>query len=294
MKPKLKEKQVQVKLVEFFNEHYYKVTLPDGKEDYYPSVTTKLEVISSPFLGRWRGEIGNEAADRRLTDSQDRGSRIHKAFETKLKHGIVIYNNWRKPKYTRDQIDNFKKINELKHEEVYVLEYEEEAHTFTKLDTWLDRVKAKVIYSEQVVYSKKHREAGTLDSVMHIKAGIYSINGATDVKINGGNYLVDLKTGKSVSDTNRLQIAAYYSFVKEMGLCDLEGAIILHTSSKNKKGIEGIATLVFDHEELEANNKIYRHAASIWDWQNESSVNFTPTVMELPTIFSDRQLKRIE
>lgn len=51
----------------------------DGK--LYPSVTTVLSVIRKPFLERWRGDIGNEAADYIMHEAGDLGSEVHDIAE---------------------------------------------------------------------------------------------------------------------------------------------------------------------------------------------------------------------
>lgn len=43
----------------------------------YPSVTTVLSIIRKPFLERWRGELGNEEADRLRDEAGDLGSMVH-------------------------------------------------------------------------------------------------------------------------------------------------------------------------------------------------------------------------
>lgn len=43
----------------------------------YLSVTTALLIIRKPFLERWRGELGNEEADRVRDKAGDLGSQVH-------------------------------------------------------------------------------------------------------------------------------------------------------------------------------------------------------------------------
>lgn len=49
----------------------------DIKGRIYPSVTTILDVIRRPGIERWRGNVGNEEADRQLEEARDLGSQVH-------------------------------------------------------------------------------------------------------------------------------------------------------------------------------------------------------------------------
>lgn len=51
---------------------YYEI---DGK--MYPSVTTALSIIHKPQLEQWRGNVGNEEADRVMHEAADIGTEVH-------------------------------------------------------------------------------------------------------------------------------------------------------------------------------------------------------------------------
>nr|HPN39584.1 hypothetical protein [Melioribacteraceae bacterium] len=73
--------------IDWFDQHYYKVG-----EDFYPSVTTILQ--AAPFkqqaLAYWRGDIGNNEADKQFYQAGERGTFIHNCM-TKMLNGNRIY-----------------------------------------------------------------------------------------------------------------------------------------------------------------------------------------------------------
>lgn len=272
---------MQPKQITWYSEHYYRVELLNGGQEFLPSVTTKLQSISSPWLANWRGQIGNVEADRVLKDSQIKGSRIHKAFETYVKGGTVIVNLPYSNDYSQSDIDEIAKETKSNY---FVIEDQEEALAFWRLSQFLKVVKPEILESEKIVYSLKNRDAGTTDGVLRIKAGTYEINGSKPVSLPGGDYVVDIKSGKSVSETAFLQMSAYVYMLQEMGLyTNLVGALVLHTGSQNRKGIEGFATHYISRGEIDEFYKVYRHVSEVWSWQNKSSLNFKPKVFNLPT-----------
>jgi len=266
---------MQVKQISWFSEHYYRIDLDNEGQVYLPSVTTKLSAVGAPFLAKWRGDIGNELADKRLKESQQKGSSIHKAFETYVKGGEVFVN-------LNGEYDNEPEVIDAHPR--YFIEDQDEALAFWRLVQFVKAVKPTILESERMVYSLKFREAGTTDGVISIKSGTYEVNGSKPLSLPEGLYVVDIKSGKSVSDTAFLQMSAYAKMLEEMGLYkDLAGALVLHTGSQNRKGIEGFATHYISRGEIDDFYKVYRHASAIWEWQNKYGLNFKPRVFNLPT-----------
>jgi hypothetical protein len=81
---------------------YYNI---NGK--LYPSVTTALSIIRKPFLEQWRGELGNEEADRIRDEAGELGTEVHdccQAFDegreyttsNELSKIINTYKQWTK------------------------------------------------------------------------------------------------------------------------------------------------------------------------------------------------------
>lgn len=246
----------EIKQIQWFDSRFYKV-----EDEYYPSVTTKLNAEAKPFLARWRGDIGNREADIRMRESADRGSRIHHGWYLMTTKGAVIYNPFQNPNYTKEQIKEI----ESKANGILILENQDEMYDLYKLQEWHKIVQPKVEASELIVYSEKNKEAGQLDSLMYIKEGKYKVNGAKEIHITEGLYVVDLKTGKAMPDSAFMQISSYAACYMEMTGVKIAGGIVIHTGSKTKKGIEGLSTYIRTIDELKEDFNNYRAVANVWE-----------------------------
>lgn len=49
-----------------------------------PSVTTVCKVVNQPYLGTWRGNVGNEAADLKMALASEFGTAVHDACEARV------------------------------------------------------------------------------------------------------------------------------------------------------------------------------------------------------------------
>ncbi len=272
---------VEVKLVQFFDDHFYKLDIlnNDGKLEtrWMPSITTKLSIIDKPFLARWRGDLTNREADMRLFEAQQRGSRIHNAWSKFCEGGVIIFNPWNHPNYTEAEIAEIKASNPL----WAILVYQDEMLALIKLQKLVEAIKPKMLYSERIVYSLSNNDAGTADNIWEIEEGDYKVNGAKPLYIPQGRYLVDLKNGNQVSEEAYAQTAAYLRCAEEMGDPTYAGTMILHTSSKNKGGIEGLGVHLRTGSEIDSDYDTYRLAASLWDKKNP---DFAPRVFEFPSM----------
>ena len=99
--------------------HYYLngELVPAGTPDALPSVTTILDVRSKPELYLWRERVGKDAADKKMLESQELGTRVHRAIEdfvnkaSTLPHPDALFYlqgffNWQikyKPTYMRTE-----------------------------------------------------------------------------------------------------------------------------------------------------------------------------------------------
>ena len=271
------ETKENIRLVEYFDDHFYKIT--ENNQSYYiASVTTKLGIVDKPFLARWRGDLGNREADMRVYDAQQRGKRIHFAWYVYTSGGNVIYNPFEHPNYTQEQIQEFKKQTPYFIE----LKTQDEMLQLWKLQRFFELLNPTVLHAEQIVYSIEDDEAGTIDNAFMIEKGTYYVNGSKGLVIpESGVYVVDLKTGSTVDESVWMQLAPYVNCYRKMRLGDPRGAIVMHTSSKNKSGIEGFGTLLRMNYELEEDYKNYKHAAALWRAKNK---NFSPSVFEFPSL----------
>lgn len=273
------EQKENVTQIEWWDSHFYKVDFGDGKIDYFPSVTSKLNASPKPFLARWRGDVGNQEADRRLHDAEERGSRIHYAWYTINTGGTVLYNPFMRPVYMAEDIAE---ITKKENGKVFVLNYQEEMYALYKLQRWCQVVQPEILMSEKVVYSIQNRDAGQMDNLMRIKAGKYQINGKEPLVLKEGLYVFDLKSGNSVdSDDAPAQVAAYANCLYEMEGLDIEGTLIVHTNSQTRTGISGLSTILSTREEMKENYKFYRDVASVWE---RKLAKDKPKLFEFPSL----------
>jgi len=269
----------KIKTVEFHDDRWYRVG-----DEYYPSVTTILGIISRPFLAKWRGDIGNREADMRMFEASERGTRIHSAFETLIKGGTVVYNPPQRPVYTPDEINALTaKYDGF----VEIVKYQDEALQINKLMKFLEIVKPEILASEVTVYSDSQRYAGTVDAVMKIKGGKYPVNGRVPLEIKGGVWIVDLKTGKSLDDNAFMQMAAYAGAHVELGGAEVAGTMVLHTGSSNRAGIEGLGVSVRT-DEMDQDFRDFQTAHQLWLRKNK---NVQPKAFEFPTLFTLKKEK---
>ena len=276
----------KVKVIEWFDDRFYKLIYQkDDKEvtDYFPSVTTKLGAVAKPFLTYWYGDLGTREAQLRSMEAADKGSRVHHAWQMYLLGGAVIYQPYKKPIYTMQQIAEL----EDKHKgNIAILYTQEEMYAMSKMQRWDNVVNPSLLEAEHTVYSMKNREAGTVDTILQIKEGHYAVNGKDALKLETGTYIHDLKTGKTVGNDAKMQVAAYAVMVEEMGLAKITGALITHTQAKTKSGIEGLATILLTREEIDKYYKDFRNVAAVWDSQFGS---MKPKVFEIPTIITRKE-----
>ncbi len=282
--PQYKIKDVQ--RVHYFDSRYYKILYQIKKkkfEEHLPSVTEILGAYPKPFIATWRGNVGNERADQILWQANNKGSFIHYGAEVLIKKGIIIYNPLDNPIYTEAQIGKLMR----KHKQVVVAQMQLEYIELYRLWTWFKLVKPTKITTEQTVYSIAHKFAGTLDLDCYIKEGTYMIAGSTPVKLKAGFYVVDYKTGKSVSDTYKMQLAAYIE-AKLEGLPQLknkyQGGLIIHTNEpKIKNGIEGLKTYVLNMSEQK---KYFNNFKKVYEVYKIQKPVPTPKTFSMPSLLS--------
>lgn len=265
--------------VEWFDDRWYKIEKKLGTFDYYPSVTTKLNIVAKPFLAQWRGDIGNREADMRVFEAQERGKRIHSGWETMTRGGAVVFNPPMRPNFTEEQLAALR--NE--HTFIEVIRYQDEMYQLTKLQKFLDIVKPKIIASELIVYSDKFREAGTIDNVFEIEAGEYFVNGRTPLVLEGGLYIGDLKTGSMFDDNAYMQMAAYANAYNELTSVEPVGTIGIHTGAKTKTGIPGLGVFVRNHKEWRQDFNDFRSVSALWERKHKDD---RPETFDLPTVIT--------
>jgi hypothetical protein len=270
----------EVKMVEWFDEHYYKVERKKGPPDYYPSVTTKLGVVEKPFLAKWRGDIGNREADMRVFEAQERGSRIHAAWEAMTTGGAIIFNPSKRPNFTEEEVAGLRTRYDGNLE---IVRYQEEMYQLMKLQRFLEVVKPRIIASELVVYSERYCEAGTIDNVFHIAEGDYAINGRTPLHLSEGVYIADLKTGSMFDDNAYMQMAAYANMYTEAIGVEPVGTLGIHTGAKTKTGIPGLGCFQRTKAEWKQDFSDFRNVSALWERKHKDD---RPDTFEIPTLIT--------
>lgn len=272
---------MKIKMVEWFDEHWYKITLDDDTEKYLPSTTTKLQAMPKPFLARWRGNIGNREADLRLREASMKGIRIHYSASVISSGGVVVYNPFNHPNYNQEEIAKLREENK----EVYILEDQDEMWQVAKFNQWLDIVKPEIVAIEKIVYDIDNNEAGTVDYIFKIEEGFYDIAGSKTLPLEGGYYVADLKSSNELRDSHYLQVADYVKICEKnvINENEIRGGLLIHTNAtKIKKGIPGLNTKLLTMKEInEDYYHTYRNVAAIWEKYNQ---NAHPRMLEFPAL----------
>ncbi len=286
----MKKELIQIKLVEWFDNHFYKIRyINEAKEevtDYFPSTTTKLEAKAKPFLGTWRGDIGNREADLRMKEAAKEGTVLHHAWYTYMEGGAVVYQDPRHPSYTEEELAEIKS----KFLNVVVLWTQEQMWNMHKLQRFVEIVKPRIVANEVTVAHIEHREAGTVDNIIWVEGGKYPVNGSTPVVLEEGYYIFDLKSGKTVSSDAYMQVADYVYCAETMDFGPFKGALIGHTQSKNKNGIEGFGLHVLNREQVDKYYQDYRDIARVWERQFASR---KPVIRQIPALITRHNISEV-
>lgn len=278
----------EIRRVSYFDDRCYRVTFVDGTSRYLWSVTTLLNASPKPYLARWRGQIGNDEADKIMHTAMDRGSRIHHANYLYTVGGWVIFDP---PKYkglTEMNIRADKAKAECRRlgYDYIVLTDQGEMQCHLRDVQWLNTLYPKgkafgVIMSEFNLYSLKLNTAGTADRLLRIEEGSYNIAGSKPLVLPAGLYLSDMKTGKE-DDDHWMQIVAYMMMYEESTGQQLTGGLLEYLDAETRSGIEGLTTRYKSREELVA-DYLPQFQATQFIWMKKFG-NKYPTELEFPQI----------
>jgi hypothetical protein len=268
-----------IKTVEWFDDRFYKVLMTNGDVEYFPSVTTVLQVVNMPFIAHWRGDIGNELADQKMNEAARKGTAIHHACAVIAQGGRV---DWINTEFSEDP-EREKALAQMKYflnDQFFVFRRTQEDWIHVvRFFKWWTVLNPKLIYSEHKVYSMKKKVAGTLDLAIEVKEGDYQISGKEPVHLAAGVYIVDLKTGKEIHDSHFMQVGQYADMIDQ----PVVGAMILHTNAQIRTGIDGVKTYIRTREQILSDTKDFDSAHALWLREN---AEFKPKVLELPTSLS--------
>ena len=204
-----------VKLINYFNEHFYDVPGIDHK---LKSVSMILSIIAKGWsYEEWLKDVGRNA-DYIVKQAQESGSKLHNAFEMALLGNTISADD--------GQVQYTKK----------------EWQKYMNWCNWYEGLDIKPYLLENVVFSKELDVAGTFDGVFEIKG----------TKESDGVWLLDWKTGNSIWETSKLQVAAYATMLNIMideGLIScpkITRAGIVHVGAaiKTKKELQNVGVKV--------------------------------------------------
>lgn len=271
-------------MLEYFDQHWYKIELDNKEVRYLPSTTTKLQCAPKPFLARWRGDVGNREADLRLFEAGEKGTRIHYAASVLAREGVVIYNPYNHPNYTKEQIEELQL--DYAGREIFIFQDQDEMWQVAKFKAWLDEVNPEIVFFDKIVYDLENNEAGTIDFVFKIKSGTYNIAGSKPLTLEAGYYIADLKSSKQLQTEYDCQVADYTKMAANQIINEdeIRGGLLIHTNAlKTKKGIEGLTTKFLDMNQIEEDYKLYRHIAAVWERTNPTA---HPKMIEFPSLIT--------
>jgi hypothetical protein len=271
---------IQVKTVEWFDSHWYKLQNDDGVI-WLPSVTTILSASPKPFLAQWRGEVGNDEANKRFYDATERGTRVHNATQIYDDGGAVVYQPWGRPNHSEEEI---KALAEQHDGKICILHAQDELLQVYRWRRFIEETGAIIVENERIVHSLEIGSAGTLDRVIGLMPGEYAVNGAKPVVIeNPGNYVLDIKSSKQIDDDYYLQTAAYQKMYEAETGAEIAGRIIAHTNATTKKGIEGFSAHFRGNDTIEDDFAAFLHIKATWE---RKFAGAKPTVFDMPSILS--------
>lgn len=289
--------------VEYFDDRFYKVTVPkDDKrlatapehwitrheeeaDIYCPSVTTVIgHSKPNDFLVRWRGDVGNREADRRMSEAAEKGSIIHDCCQKFCEGWTIVYQNPHTQFPPNAIIDQLKKQYDDK---VYVTSRQDIQIQVARFERLLDILQPEILGIEHnLYYIGDICYGGTIDYIWKLKGGEYSITKKTPEVIEGGVYVVDLKSGNAAGDFNFIQTAPYMkAYTAETGT-KLKGSIILHTNSSNKTGIEGVKLYIKTGQELKP---YYEQFTNYYKVFVSDYRELKPVIFDIPAIISGRK-----
>jgi hypothetical protein len=237
---------------------------PKSGIELYPSVTTILSCIGKPALVNWAAKVEREmvieeayrmavamsgeklmpeaswkaylntrlgetkASQKELSKAGEIGTQAHKLIENAL--------NQRMNLPAKDEGD--------------ILASEPARLAFKHWKEWASAVDLEPIASEQVIWSHRHRYAGTLDLL---------------ARVNGRLAVIDWKTGKYVYNEAHLQNAAYRQAVREMGHGDPELGIIVRLP----KTVDDPSFQAVEADKESISMDVFLHVMELWHWQED-------------------------
>lgn len=246
-----------LKQINFLDERFY----TDDDIQYYPSVTTVLEVYPKGYgFQQWLKDLGANA-DEVLRRAGEQGSHVHGGIDDYLKNIEVLW------------------IDEESGREKFTMD---EWNMVLRFVNFWDGWKPNLIANETALLSHAMRLGGTIDVVC---------------EFGGERWLLDAKTSNMIHPTMELQLAAYAMMWNEKYpdmRIDRTGIVWLKAltrgADKAGKKIQGHGWQIkeFDRHYAQA-WKLFEHVRAIWDEENP---NYKPKNLILPDRVKRRDVKQ--
>lgn len=255
------------------NPHLFRVVDREGNWTHYwhdqlgylPSVN---HIIGLGFpkgegLIRWLKRLPEDESDRILRAAGERGRKVHDAIR-KLTAGERVH--------YADKFANDKGIFEVL--------TPDEWDCLVSWVTWVSDFQPKVLRYETSLFHPKRRYAGTMDFLGSIclRKGIkVSLDDKfttirEDVRVE---VLLDYKTGSTIHDDHRLQVAAYDACLDERA--DFTGILRIGTAHKNG----GYELKLWSRDKTKQHLKYFWMAKGIYEMNNKSWI---PEIAQQPAI----------
>lgn len=235
----------------------------DGQK--YPSVTAILGAINKPALVNWAAKQEREmvlgAVRRLLVDPQVKRDNFILSLESAVgkekAHSKALaaagtigseahsYVEWHLRRQLKQEAGPEPQISE------------KALWAAMACQDWMRSVNLSVSLVENVVYSKRHGYAGTLD-----------IAGDIDHRAGRLTIIGDFKTGKAIYREAHLQVAAYAHALVEMGWADVmpAGCIVRLPKVETDPGFEA---LVIPADKMKALHKVFLSVLDLWRFLDE-------------------------
>lgn len=219
------------------------------KSDHFVSVTTALDVLPKPALNSWKLRMVAQTAAKNRADIAQIGDEkeaqkkiLDLYYSTPMNERALLGSRIHKFAEWISKSEEFpEQPTEI--EQPFVDAYREFVRDWSPV----------LVESEATVFSRKHGYAGSLDAIYNIR---------------GANYVVDIKTGKSVWEEVALQCAAYRfaEFIArpatdtEDPLPETKGAMVLHLTPTGY--------ILYPLDSGPTTFETFLSAVDIWRWQN--------------------------
>lgn len=263
------------KRITCLDERYYSKDM----ENFYPSVTTVLQVYPKGFgYEKWLKENG-EDADSILKEAGEQGSKVHDGIDQIIKGEQVMWTHQLVDTYQLRTVESHEQFI-MDKEDGNIGKYLKEIQIYSLLE-WQMLLR----FAEFVEQVKPEFEANELNMIVdELKLG-----GTLDIvcMINGERWLIDTKTSNYIHKSHEIQLSAYkkmWDVLNPSMPIDRVGILWLKAQTRGVdskgKSIQGQGwQLKPIGMEADHGWKLFEHTRAIWDSENP---NYKPKNLIYP------------